>query len=343
MAITLGTRPLKKSGIFVPSDYRPKTKKTRTIWTPDGEYDVYFHENPNRKRHTVLRGWIKDIEIRDGDGRVLVRDPVGCENTITNGAAFDILAWCFGLAARPVQGVTAGWGADAPYGANNAYSSNAGPGVEGNAYYDGQFYFPNLNDILSFYSTNTYWAPITLWFLELSLFGMVWLLNGVSGLNGSHVASCTPGAAFYANYGSNSYPQYMYGWYSSYILPTTSWPGTAYITMSDSIGIGGSGAPFVQHSVSITSQSSAQTFSFQGVAWAPMGYNTAASAGSVASLSPCYYSGGRTPTFFAPSFAVATTTPSTINNMMLSTLALLGYTVQMAPGNSFNFTYTFQG
>ena len=160
-------QPLRKSGLYLPGNLKEGdyTRKSRVIWTPDGEVSI-----PRRKRKAKrgLTGSVRQVWAKDETGKLILFDPIGEANTISDGALYDILQFFAGYWSNS-QGVSFG----------SSYTGSAGPAVFGPWYNDGTYIFPNINDLNSLYDgTNTYYADASLTQLAWTLFGNLWFLNG---------------------------------------------------------------------------------------------------------------------------------------------------------------------
>ena len=328
-------QPLRKSGLYLPGNLKEGdyTRKSRVIWTPDGEVSI-----PRRKRKAKrgLTGSVRQVWAKDETGKLILFDPIGEANTISDGALYDILQFFAGYWSNS-QGVSFG----------SSYTGSAGPAVFGPWYNDGTYIFPNINDLNSLYDgTNTYYADASLTQLAWTLFGNLWFLNGVSGgMTGSHIPSAGLGAGFYPS-SADSYQYYFAdGWISESQSQSLS-PNT---TISDSVSNATSGTPQIAHTLTLSLSSSGTGFTFDGIAWLPQNafyrQNQGNSGGS-------FYSAGATPSLIGNAYGSypvvtatwgsASTTPSTLDDLMVAALWVPGYAVTLNPGGSWGFTYTFQ-
>lgn len=325
-----------KSGLYIPRSVEQNTAldlhRTRTIWTPDGEIDV-----PTKSRRALrqaprmMRAKVTNIWAKDENGCLILRDHQGIENTITLGAAYNMLHALFGYSGAPEYSSAYSYASDA---VNSTESSVAG-------YNDGSYTFPSNTTIGNYYNGSaTYYIGWENSRAVVSMFGQLWFLaNSSGGLTGSHIpATVTAGTGF------SSYPAANL---SSGLLPGLGWfgytpvsaIGTTYTTMSDSLSNTNSGTPTISHSFTLTASSSAQPFTFDGIAWVPIvglnGSTTNNGAGT-------YWSAGSAE-LTTPTWASASSTPTTIANLQVSALWNPGYAITLNPGGSWGFTYSFQG
>ena len=88
-------QPLRKSGLYLPGNLKEGdyTRKSRVIWTPDGEVSI-----PRRKRKAKrgLTGSVRQVWAKDETGKLILFDPIGEANTISDGALYDILQMMMG-------------------------------------------------------------------------------------------------------------------------------------------------------------------------------------------------------------------------------------------------------
>ena len=326
-------QPLRKSGLYLPNQLneRDYSRKSRTIWTPDGEVSIRTRKPKHRRG---LIGSVSNVWAKDERGNLILNDPLGEANTISDGALYDILQFFAGYWSN---GGNIGFGGDV--------TTSSGPGVYGPWYNDGTYNFPNINDLNSLYNgTYTYYAGASLTQLAWSLFGNLWFLNGVSGgMTGSHISSATVGAGFYPSINEQQ-NEFLNGWFSEALTVTLS-PNTS---MSDSVSIASSGTPQISHTLTLSLSSSGTAFTFDGISWLPQNayyrLNINNGGGS-------FYTAGNMPTLTSsygsyavlnPTWASGSTTPSTIDNLMVAALWVPGYAVTLNPGGSWGFTYTFQ-
>jgi len=339
-------RKLPKSGLYIPESATTNKdldwRRPRTIWTADGEIQVPTKRRPSRGRYqSVLRARVRNIWVKDEHGKLLVWDPHGSLNTITGGAGWDILNALFGYSGMPSTATTY-----YPYASGVAANSPAfGP-----AYNDGTYNFPTLGQIGNWYNgTDTYYLGFDQIRPYIALFGQVWYLHGASGgLTGSHIAAAVTPQMGHAN-SSATYLQAGYfsvgGWLAnlnSSENPTIDMlsPDTA---ASDAISFGASGTPYIEHSITVGTTTSAQSVTFDSVAWVPI-VGLGANSGTSSSYDGAgtYWAAG-SPVTTPPTWASGSTTPSSISNLQVSALWVIGFAVTLSPGQSFGYTYTFQG
>lgn len=326
--------------------YRPETlnetlysNKKRTIWTPDGEFQV-----PMKKKKKQPKAWqakVSDIWFKDEKGELILHDPVGEANTITNGAIWEMMQVLWGEA---YAGTTSPSGL-APFSPPDYSSGNTGNyrSVSRSPYNDGSYNFPMITSMTSTYDGSNTWqgGPLTIapW---ITLFGQLMFLNNSSGgLTGDHIpANVTFGTGFVntvLNSPSSSISVPFNGWYGTQGTPIKPW-GTTNTTLSDSFSSQASGTPTMSHSMVLSAASNAIPFTFDGIAWSPtIGY---AKQTSVYSLG--WWAAG-VANSSAPTWSSANTTPTTVSNLQVSALWNPGYAITLNPGGSWGFTYSFQG
>ena len=331
----LPARPLSKSGLYLASnlDDNLYSRVSRTIWTPDGEFRI-----PRKKRRVRrgLSGVVSDVWMKDERGKLVLYDPVGEKNTISEGALYDILQMMMGY-----------WSNSSNIAFGSELGSSAGPGQYGPWYSDGTYNFPNLNDLFSAYNgTDTYYADASLTQLAWSLFGNLWFLNGTSaGMTGSHIPSATIGSGFVSAVTENEY-SFNNGWFTA--SPTQ--PSSPNTTMSDSVSNATSGTPQIQHTLTLSLSSSGTSFTFDGICWHPQNAYIRAYFGTDYNEGS-YYVAGNIPTTFGGAYGSyateslawgsASTSPSQISDLMVAALWVPGYGVTINPGGSWGFTYSF--
>ena len=334
MRLSLDQR-LSKSGLYIPKkildNEKAYSRKNRIVWTPDGEVSV-----PMKKKRVArgMTGSVRDIWMKDERGRLILFDPVGEANTISDGALYDILQMMMGY-----------WSNNSGIQFDDSAAGNNGPGTSGPWYNDGAYDYPNINDLNSAYNgTDTIYAYASFTQLSFSLFGNLWFINGVAGgMTGSYIPSASLGAGFVPNVSVNNY--YMNGWFS--VEPTSSL--SANTTISDSLSNATWGTPQIQHTLTFSLSSTGTSFTFDGIAWLPQSAYIRQYFGNTGGS---YYAAGNTPTTFVDSYgsypevtlewASASTTPTTIDDLMAAALWVPGYAITLNPGGSWGFTYAFQ-
>ena len=338
-------RKLPKSGLYIPESATTNKdldwRRPRTIWTADGEIQVPTKRRPSRGRYqSVLRARVRAIWVRDEHGKLLVWDPHGSLNTITGGAGWNILNALFGWSGMPNDST-----AQYP-GYSNLASTNAP--VTGPQYYDGTYYFPSLTQIGNFYNgTATYylgWDQIRPY---VTLFGQIWYLHGASGgLTGSHISAAVTPQMAHSNYPADLIDQnnvYPGAWLQSAAAYPIYQDLSPYTQSTGSVIYSASGTPYIEHRITVSTATSAQSVTFDSVAWVPI-VGLGASSGTSVSISgaPSYWAAG-SPVTTVPTWASGSTTPSSISNLQVSALWVIGFAVTLSPGQSFGYTYTFQG
>ena len=356
-------RKLPKSGLYIPESATTNKdldwRRPRTIWTADGEIEVPTKRRPSRGRYqSVLRARVRAIWVRDERGQLLVWDPHGSLNTITGGAGWAILQALFGINGNPhassvsvEESIAAGAYTSASY-----ISGNVGVPVV--AYNDGTYNFPTLAQIGVFYNgTNTYYLGWEIIRPVYTLFGQVWLLHGASGgLTGSHIPASVTTQMGSAGWDLNTLAGDVQGlgWQSgsNYALPGVG-PGTPVAngttmtspntSVTDNFSVGTSGTPYMEHNLTYTLSSSGTAVTFDSVAWVPI-VGLGASSGTAVSQHGwgSYWAAG-SPVTTGPTWGSGSTTPTSISNLQVAALWVIGFTVSLSPGQSFGFTYTFQG
>lgn len=329
---------LPRSGLYIPKAIETNKaldmSRTRSIWTPDGEIEVPTKSRKAlRQAPRMMTAKVTNIWAKDERGCLMLRDPKGIENTITLGAAYNILHGLFGYSGAPSNTVATSYASDS---SGDYVTTVAG-------YDDGTYTFPSNTTLGNYYSTDTYFLGWENSRAVISMFGQIWFLdNSSGGLTGSHIpASVTTGTGFASapaldltnSSGANSPGT---GWFS--FAPTNP-VGTTDTTMSDSLSNTNSGTPTIGHSFTLTASSSALSFTFDGIAWVPVvglnGTTTNNGAGT-------YWAAGAA-ALTTPTWASASSTPTTIANLQVAALWNPGYAITLNPGGSWGFTYSFQG
>lgn len=339
MKIPLGQK-WGRAQVMIPEDIFSSgnfdTTRTRTIWTVDGEIEVPVKR---ARRQGLARARVWNIWMRDDHGALIMRDPVGTDNTITDGATWNMM--------------NALWGYNGPWNANNSLVAvdNGGQALDndvvpntGTPYYDGTYYYPSLTQICNASNgTNTWSAgwdssrPVNY------MFGQLWFLDGsAGGLSGSHIpATVTCATGFYSGWANeSSLSDYGQGWFNGSYLPTL--PETATnTTLSDSFSFGATGSPIMSHSMTLSANSDALSFTFDGIAWVP-------APGMLGSgdVPPDYHYGWWSegnPHGNLPVWASATSSPTMIYGLQPSALWNPGFATTLNPGGSWGFTYSFEG
>jgi len=339
-------RKLPKSGLYIPESATANRdldwRRPRTIWTADGEIQVPTKRRPSRGRYqSVLRARVRAIWVRDERGQLIVWDPHGSLNTITGGAGWNILNALFGWSGMP------NYGGPLEPGYSGISGTNAA--VTGPQYYDGTYYFPSLTQIGNFYNgTNTYYLGWDQVRPYVTLFGQIWYLHGASGgLTGSHIGAAVTPQMAHSNSPADFISQnnvFSGAWLQNNAAAYPTNEALSPDTQStDTVSSSTSGTPYIEHSITVSTTTSAQSVTFDSVAWVPI-VGLGASSGTSESLygARSYWAAG-SPVTTAPTWASGSTTPSSISNLQVSALWVIGFAVTLSPGQSFGYTYTFQG
>ena len=239
----------------------------RTIWTPDGEIDVptksrrYLQQSPR-----MLRAKVSNIWAKDEKGQVILRDPLGIENTITSGAAWAILNSLFGYSGL--------WDNTNSVDVMTSQAVSGNTASASSVYDDGTFSFPATTSIANAYASGGDTSIIGYDAARIFsiFFGTLWFIDGSSGgLSGSHIpATITCGTGFNSGVvGLTSDAGPNSGWFSASGLPTTSL-GTTNTTLSDSLSSSASGTPSISHSFTLSSYPRTPfVLCFKGISKAP--------------------------------------------------------------------------
>jgi hypothetical protein len=339
-------RRLPRSGLYIPESATRNRdldwRRRRTIWTIDGEVEVPTKRRRSRGRYqSVLRARVRNFWVKDERGKLLVWDPHGSLNTITGGAGWNILNALFGYIGLSTYG-----SASVPGAYTNYVSGNYT--VAQPAYNDGNYNFPTLTQIGNWYNgTDTYYAGYDAIRPYNSLFGQVWYLHGASGgLTGSHIPATVTPQMGHSNVESE-YPSDEYYFYGGWLNGVSALPTyntiSPYTNANDTVSYAASGTPYIEHSITVSTTTSAQSVTFDSVAWVPivgLGANSGTSANAYGAGS--YWAGG-SPVTTSITWASGSTTPTSISNLQVSALWVFGFAVTLSPGQSFGYTYTFQG
>lgn len=263
----------------------------------------------------MVRGRVSDIKVFDnfnpltGEGK-LVDYNKGGDNTITSGASFNLLVWAF-----------------------MCYSQQSTRYVDVNGYQ-----FPHLFELTNTYGTGSSNPPI--WYSPAkNLFGNIVGLKGASGGIPAHQTSLSNLQSAWWLQSINSGNADM-----ASSNPFSVWAGFITCSVTPSVYSSSSqnnGIPAISLNVTVTSTSSAQAYTIDSIAWSPM----KSSPGTSSTSSGYWTLSTSNPSFnsSAPTTSSASTSPTTLNNLAISALYVLPYSVTVNPNGALQFTYTFQG
>lgn len=334
MKIPLGQK-WGRAQVMIPEDIFSSghfdTTRTRTIWTVDGEIEVPVKMV---RGQGLARARVWNIWMRDDHGALIMRDPVGTDNTITDGATWNMM--------NALWGYNGLWNYSAtipPFGeTEDAGVLNFQP-----AYNDGVYPYPTMTQIgngpVGSDVITKGWDSI----LPVNtLFGQLWFLDGSSGgLSGSHIPSTVTCATGFTNKLAAGSPPANYGkgWFDGGYLPVNA-QGITNTSLSDSFSSGATGTPIMSHSMTLSASSGALSFTFDGIAWIPQP-GIFSGETSTSSDNGYWYQGTATPT--VPVWASATSSPTMIYGLQPSALWNPGFATTLNPGGSWGFTYSFEG